>query len=214
MRLAILATEEQKNEIITKKIVEKETTLVFIKNIFEIKNYSEFDAFFLLTEMVPSLEPEAVGGKPVVINSVINTLESAELPSNFSRTIGWPGFLKREIWEIASNSKTATEELFGRLGWGAVFVKDEPGFVAARILSMIINEAYFTIGESVSTINEIDLAMKYGTNYPLGPFEWEAVIGIENIYLLLKKLSDTNNRYAIAPLLEEKFKEFTRSQLQ
>ena len=86
-----------------------------------------------------------------------------------------------------------------------LLVEDEPGLVSARVLSMIINEAYFALGENVSTIPEIDLAMKLGTNYSLGPFEWQDRIGIENIYLLLKKLSETSKRYLIAPLLEEKF---------
>ena len=67
----------------------------------------------------------------------------------------------------------------------AVTVSDEPGFIAARIISMIINEAYFAKAENVSSEKEIDVAMKLGTNYPFGPFEWARLIGIKNIYELL-----------------------------
>lgn len=205
MRIVILATEEQKQEIISTKNAGSKTALIFIKDISEIKNYSDFDAFFLLTDAIPAISYEDISGKPVIINSVVNTLESKKLPSNFSRINAWPGFLKRPIWEIASNNKAIAEAIFKPLEWDILLVNDEPGLVSARVLSMIINEAYFALGENVSTINEIDLAMKFGTNYPLGPFEWQDKIGIQNIYMLLKKLSQTNKRYLIAPLLEEKF---------
>ncbi len=205
MRIVVLATEEQKQEIITCKNADNKTDLIFTENISEIKVYKDFDAFFLLIS-TPSILNWDFFGKPVVINSVIDTLESKKLASNFSRINAWPGFLGRPVWEIASNNKAATAEIFRSLGWEIVFVKDEPGLVAARILSMIINEAYFALGENVSTKQEIDLAMKSGTNYPWGPFEWHNKIGVENIYLLLKKLSETSKRYLIAPQLEEKFK--------
>lgn len=214
MRIVILVTEEQRQEIIINKNTGNEAGLIFIKSISEIENYAEYDAFFLLTDFSSAIAFKDHSGKPVIINSVINTLESLKLPSNFSRINGWPGFLKRPIWEIASNSKAITEAVFKSLGWNILFVKDEPGLVGARVLGMIINEAYFALGENVSTINQIDLAMRSGTNYPLGPFEWQDKIGIQNIYMLLKKLSETNKRYLIAPALEEKFKKFTSSQLQ
>jgi 3-hydroxybutyryl-CoA dehydrogenase len=66
---------------------------------------------------------------------------------------------------------------------------------------MIINEAYFALDDAVSSKAEIDIAMKLGTNYPWGPFEWAEKIGLNNIYLLLQKLSLTNKRYQPAPTL-------------
>ena len=42
---------------------------------------------------------------------------------------------------------------------------------------MIINEAFLALQEGVSTKEEINTAMKLGTNYPLGPFEWVEKIG-------------------------------------
>ena len=71
-----------------------------------------------------------------------------------------------------------------------IWTPDDYGFIAARIIAMIINEAYYALQENVSTKQQIDIAMKLGTNYPYGPFEWSEKIGIEKIYLLLKKLSD------------------------
>lgn len=66
---------------------------------------------------------------------------------------------------------------------------------------MIINEAYFAVNDEVSSKKEIDTAMKLGTNYPYGPFEWAALIGKNNILELLQKLSLTDTRYQPAELL-------------
>ncbi len=102
-----------------------------------------------------------------------------------------------------------TAKVFNSLGWNFVFVKDEPGLVAARVICMIINEAFFALQEEVSTVNEIDLAMKLGANYPYGPFEWQNKIGLQNIYQLLKTLSEKDKRYSTSPLLEKKYRELT-----
>ena len=146
--------------------------------------------------------------KPVIINSVIETLQENNLPANFSRINGWPGFLKRQTWEVASGDASKANVIFEQLGWNVVFVKDEPGLVSARVISMIVNEAFFALAEGISTIEEIDVAMKLGTNYPYGPFEWLEKIGVANIYQLLHKLSETDKRYSVAPLLEEKYSKF------
>ena len=68
---------------------------------------------------------------------------------------------------------------------------------------MIINEAYYTFEDDVSTKKEIDIAMKLGTNYPFGPFEWSEKIGLKNIYDLLLQLSKTDSRYTICQSLKK-----------
>ena len=50
---------------------------------------------------------------------------------------------------------------------------------------MIINEAYYTVQEGTASREDIDLGMKLGTNYPMGPFEWSQAWGLNNIYELL-----------------------------
>ena len=68
---------------------------------------------------------------------------------------------------------------------------------------MIINEAFFALQENVSSKEEIDTAMKLGTNYPFGPFEWAERIGLKNIFELLTGLSKTQSRYEPAALLKQ-----------
>ena len=110
--------------------------------------------------------------------------------------------MQRDIWEIASGDPNTALETCNKIGWKILFVEDKPGLVAARVVSMIINEAFLTFNENVSTIEEVDLAMKLGTNYPFGPFEWAEKIGVEKVHGLLQKLSETDGRYLPSPALK------------
>ncbi|HEY8967903.1 MAG TPA: 3-hydroxyacyl-CoA dehydrogenase family protein [Puia sp.] len=135
---------------------------------------------------------------PVMVNSVVHTCEEIGRP--FIRINAWPGMLEREVHELAigpemGETRPLLDGLYRELGWKYRLVPDIPGMISGRILAMIINEAYYTLQENVSTREEIDIAMKLGTNYPFGPFEWSEKIGLENIYDLLNKLGATDRLY-------------------
>lgn len=210
MEIIVVANAGQEEEMALKN-TNPAAKLVFIKNLSAAEPIEKYDAVFYLSGDLVNEEMEKFGEKPVFINSVIETLEQKKLPLNFSRINGWPGFLQRQTWEIASNNKMVAAKVFESLGWNFVFVKDEPGLVAARVIGMIINEAFFVLQEEVSTVNEIDLAMKLGTSYPYGPFEWQNKIGLQNIYRLMKTLSAMDKRYSVSPLLEQKYSELPSS---
>ena len=141
--------------------------------------------------------------KPVFINAVSKTLQEINAAKNIVRINGWNGFLKRTSWEIAGVLSEGHHEVLNALQKKIIVTPDEPGFISARIISMIINEAFYAKGENISTENEIDIAMKLGTNYPYGPFEWAASIGLKNIYDLLLSLGKNDMRYNPSPLLEQ-----------
>jgi 3-hydroxybutyryl-CoA dehydrogenase len=88
------------------------------------------------------------------------------------------------------------------VGIETVLAADEIGMISPRVVSMIINEAFFAINEEVSTKEEINTAMKLGTNYPFGPFEWCDKIGLNNVKILLAELAKNDLRYTIAPALK------------
>jgi len=139
----------------------------------------------------------------VFVNAVIDT--AVQLPANCIRYNGWSGFLHQPVLELAAADKallTRAGALLGELKWKYIEAPDEPGMVSARVVAMIINEAYFGYGEAISSKEDIDTAMKLGTNYPYGPFEWSEMIGLHKIAALLEKLSETSSRYLIAPALK------------
>lgn len=138
----------------------------------------------------------------VFVNAVVQFGES--IPSNCIRFNGWSGFLHESSIEIASSNSIIIDQgvaLLTKLKKKALIAPDQPGMVSARIVAMIINESYFALGEAVSSKKDIDTAMKLGTNYPFGPFEWSEKIGLKNIFLLLEQLYENSARYEIAPAL-------------
>ena len=138
----------------------------------------------------------------VIIHSVEHSLRSLGVP--FVRVNAWPGFLERPLFECAvaaPGNEGKVENVCSILKRECVLLPDEPGFISARILAMIINEAYFALGEAVSSMRDIDLAMRTGTNYPYGPFEWGEKIGLKKIAALLGELAVTDSRYEPCGLL-------------
>ena len=142
----------------------------------------------------------------VFANALLHT--NASLPEHYVRINAWQGFLERPVLEIAATAHLpAVQAMMDKLNWTFTLAPDEPGMIAARIIAMIINEAYFALGEEVSSKADIDTAMKLGTNYPYGPFEWCEKIGIQPVYRLLTNLAEQDERYQPAPALAAEFAE-------
>jgi 3-hydroxybutyryl-CoA dehydrogenase len=123
---------------------------------------------------------------------------------------GLPSFLTHTLFEVSLHRLEDMDSLrhsCQELKTEYSIVDDRVGLVAPRIISMIINEAYFTVQEKTASVADIDLAMKLGTNYPMGPFEWCKKIGIKHVYELLEALyEDTKDeRYKICPLLKKEY---------
>ena len=172
-----------------------------------VKNNAEFagakaNAFFdLLPERGKNIYRDIE--VPVFVNSMTIPLTEMNAPKNIIRLNSWPGFIEKNIWEIAGEVNENAGTVLQTLNKKYIRVNDEPGFISPRIIAMIINEAYFAKGDKVSTETDIDTAMKLGTNYPYGPFEWCKLIGTENVFALLKKLAEKDERYMPSPALEK-----------
>jgi 3-hydroxybutyryl-CoA dehydrogenase len=133
-----------------------------------------------------------------------NTLPMA--PANSARFCAWPGFWNSKRWEIAehpSNNFDFASLLF-TIGFETTVVSDIPGLIAPRILCTLINEAAYTLADDIATANDIDTAMKLGTNYPKGPVEWAQEIGATEIEQVLSQMALTRSHYEPHPMLTSK----------
>lgn len=96
------------------------------------------------------------------------------------------------------------KELGEILGLNPVEVSvPELGFTYGQITSMIINEAFFALEEDLATPEDIDKAMLFGVNYPIGPMELlERSSSMAVVNLLDEMFGATGNpRYRVCPKL-------------
>ncbi|HET9825840.1 MAG TPA: 3-hydroxyacyl-CoA dehydrogenase family protein, partial [Chitinophagaceae bacterium] len=166
MQIIVLANDQQKEELLN-NATDDEVRVTATNTVEPLTQYQNCDAIIDLlfdgsSERIKLLK--TFSEKPVIINSVILTLQRIDV--SFVRMNAWPGFMKRSIVEASTSNKNIVEqveEVFSKVGKKVQWVPDKPGFITARVIAMIINEAWFALGEGISTPKEIDAAMKLGT---------------------------------------------------
>jgi 3-hydroxybutyryl-CoA dehydrogenase len=123
---------------------------------------------------------------------------------------GFPTFLNRDVLEVSMwnpDDELVLRRICDELKTDFMMVDDRIGLVTPRVICMIINEAYYTVQDGTASRADVDMAMKLGTNYPYGPFEWCSRIGIKHVYELIEALYDDtqDERYKICPLLKKEY---------
>lgn len=90
------------------------------------------------------------------------------------------------------------------LGKETVVVKDSPGFVTNRIITLVMNEAAKLLEENLASIEDIDKIEKLSHNWPMGPFELADMVGIDVLVDLLEGVYQQTGweRYKPAPILK------------
>jgi 3-hydroxybutyryl-CoA dehydrogenase len=175
-------------EELLKNGVEPSLDCIYVDSLDDLLQHANADGFIDLlfeptTERVNALK--GLLPKPVIVNSVAHTL--GILSADFIRINGWPTFLASGLLEGAAgeDQKLKGEEILMQFHKKVIWLPDTIGFISARVICKVINEAWLALEENVSTTGEIDLAMRLGTNYPLGPLEWAEKIGVERVKFLL-----------------------------
>ncbi len=152
---------------------------------------------------------------PIISSSVTAAVsEQAALLHHPERLVGigaLPSLLEGGLIEFAISPITgeaavkAADQFAKELGKEYAHVHDSVGLVLPRILCMLVNEAYFALTENVALPDDIDTAMKLGTNYPFGPVEWAERIGLRHVLAAMLALHRTlgEDRYRPAPMLQQ-----------
>lgn len=108
---------------------------------------------------------------------------------------------------LATSDETfgSVRQLAERLGKKIVTVRDFPGFIVNRILLPMINEAVYCVYEGIGSIQDIDTAMRLGTNQPMGPLALADLIGLDTCLAIMEVLQREtgDSKYRPCPLLRK-----------
>ncbi len=104
--------------------------------------------------------------------------------------------------QTSDQTYNAVSEAVQKMGKTVVLGIDAPGFIVNRILCPMINEAIFLLQEGVKP-EDIDNAMKLGTNQPMGPLELADFVGLDTLLYILRVLHSElgEDKYRPCPLL-------------
>jgi 3-hydroxybutyryl-CoA dehydrogenase len=158
----------------------------------------------------------ALPASAVILTSGLgwSTTSMASWTKQPERVVGFATFYPlrdRKVIEISAGLRTSeaalqqVQDYIKSLGKETVKVKDAAGLTFPRILSLIINEAARSLEEGVAEADEIDVAMRLGVNYPIGPLRWADQIGLDEVLAVLEGLQREtgDDRYRPAPLIKK-----------
>lgn len=203
---------------------EKGIAVLELKSLNSLKNSAKkITAVFELTLLpgeqksrnLAALDEALPENVPVASCSVASTLlVQTHALKHRHRFVGigaFPTLTVNPLIELAPSlhtTKAAADGIADLLGLAkkeTAMVQDSVGMVMPRILCQIVNEALFTVQNDVATPNDIDEAMKHGTNYPHGPIAWGESIGFGTVVNVLDALYENHHeeRYRVAPLLRQ-----------
>ncbi len=163
----------------------------------------------IFEDLLPHIKPTTI------LTSNTSSISITRLASRTDRPEKFMGFhfmnpvpvmqLVELIRGIATDEETfkACKSVVDRLGKTAATAEDFPAFIVNRILMPMINEAVYTLYEGVGNVTSIDMAMKLGTNHPMGPLELADFIGLDTCLAIMNVLHDglADTKYRPCPLL-------------
>ena len=131
------------------------------------------------------LPPEAI----IATNtSALSVTELADITDRPDRVVGLHFFNPAPVLKLVEVVRTAhtSDEVFDasysfaeRLGKEPIACSDTPGFVVNRILIPLLNDCVRVIDEARVSAEDIDRAMTYGANWPIGPCALIDLVGID-----------------------------------
>ena len=92
--------------------------------------------------------------------------------------------------QTSQETMQSLEDMMKRAGLTVVRVEENPGLILDRIIASIVNEAALMYSTKLATLRDIDRMMRSCVNWPMGPFEFADIIGIDKVVDTLESMSE------------------------
>ena len=108
----------------------------------------------------------------------------------------------------AAHFVQAAHSIFNLDGQSLTVIEESVGFVAQRVMAMIVNLGCDIAQQKIASVDDINAAVCLGLGYPYGPIEWGDVLGAEKILSILERISHISHdpRYRPSPWLRRRVK--------
>ena len=120
--------------------------------------------------------------------SALSVTEIADVTERPERVVGMHFFNPAPVLKLVEVVRTAhtSDEVFAaafafaeKLGKEPIACNDTPGFVVNRILIPLLNDCVRVIDEARVSPEDVDRAMTFGANWPIGPCALIDLIGVD-----------------------------------
>ncbi|MDD3444565.1 MAG: 3-hydroxyacyl-CoA dehydrogenase NAD-binding domain-containing protein [Zavarzinia sp.] len=120
---------------------------------------------------------ERMLGRPVVLFDLCRDFETAPTLA----FAGSPG--------VTPDMTAKAAAFAGLCGKAAVGIPDRPGLLALRVWAQLANAAADAVADGVARAGDVDLAMRFGTNYPEGPIALARRLGVDFMASALRNVA-------------------------
>ncbi len=159
----------------------------------------------LFTELDRTLAPEAI---LATNTSALSVTQIAEAAGRSERVVGMHFFNPAPVLPLVEVIRTVhtSDEVFDaayafakRIGKEPVACNDTPGFIVNRILIPLLNDCVRVLDEARVAPEDVDRAMRFGANWPIGPCALIDLIGVDVHVHASEALHDALGEERMAP---------------
>lgn len=159
----------------------------------------------LLAELDGVLRPDAILATNTSTLSVTELALSTTRPDrvcgihffNPATTMSLVEIVKPET--AAESTIEIARNLVTSCGKYAVLVRDDAGFIVNALLFPYLNNAIKMYERGTASMEDIDVAMKGGCNFPMGPFALLDLVGLDTSLSIIRTLHEASGAESDAP---------------
>ncbi len=106
--------------------------------------------------------------------------------------------------QTSDETVNTTVELAKKMGKVPIVVsKDVPGFIVNRVMARFLNEGCWLVARGIYTKEQVDAALRYKLNFPMGAFELADYVGLDVLVSLMEAMRERGMNITICPLFKE-----------